>query len=75
MRRATGFACRIVAQPARASCVVQARGERFDFAMALGRRRPGGFEIAEKERLAYPSPDLEGLAHGEAGPRNPGITI
>jgi hypothetical protein len=75
MRRGKGVACRIVAKPARAGGVVQAGGEYFGFAVAMGRSRPGGFKIAEKERLAYPSNDLEGLAHGEAGPLNIGITI
>ena len=75
MRRATGAARRILAQPAKAGRVCKARCECFDFAMALDRGRPGGFQIAEKQRYAYPSHDLEGLAHGESGPLNPGITI
>jgi len=75
MRRATGVARRILAQPAKAGGVCEARGECFDFAMALGRGRPGGFQIAEKRRYAYPSHDLEGMAHDESGPLNSGITI
>lgn len=75
MRRATGFAGGIVAGLAKAGGRRQTRGDGFDFAMALGRRRINGFEIAEKERSAYPSHDLEGLAHGATRPRSIRITI
>lgn len=75
MRRGTSDPRGSVARLAKTGRDLQARGEYFCFAVALGRRRPGGFKIAEKERHAYPSPDLEGLAHGEAGPRNNRLTI
>jgi hypothetical protein len=70
MRRGTGFARGSLARLAKARRRRQTRGPRAEFAMALGRRWIGGFEIAEKERFAYPFNDLEGLAHGAAGPRN-----
>jgi hypothetical protein len=74
MRRATGFVGGIVAQLAEAGGRGQTGGNCGGFAVALGRGRFGGFKIAEKERFAYPYPDLEGLAHGAAGPRNHRIT-
>jgi hypothetical protein len=70
MRRATGFAGGGVAELAKAGGRWQTRGDCGGFAVALGRGRFGGFEIAEKERFAYPYPDMEGVAHGAAGPRN-----
>ena len=75
MRCAAGVAGGIVARLAKASGGGETRGVYYDFAMALGRRRFDGFQIAEKECFAYPSHDLEGLAHGAACPRNIRITI
>src|SRR5258706_294924 len=63
MRRATGLAGGSLARLAKTRRRLRARGENLALAMALGRRRPGRFEIAEKECFAYPSHDLEGLAH------------
>ena len=75
MRRGEGVARGGLARLAKARRRRQTRGACVELAMALGRHGFSGFEIAEKERFAYPFNDLEGLAHGAAGPRDRILTL
>jgi len=56
-----------VAQPSKAGSQLRSRPQRYGFAVALGWRRFSGFQIAEKEPIAYPNPHLEGLEDDAPG--------